>query len=65
MADMATGANGQITILFDMRNYSMENMDTDTASVIVDVLQRQYPERLGKLLIYDAPTVRPGLQCAA
>lgn len=56
MADMAAGAGGKITILFDMRGYTMENVDTETASVIVDVLQRQYPERLGQLLIYEAPT---------
>lgn len=50
-------SKGQAIIIFDLQGYTMENVDTEDAAAIVDILQKQYPERLGQLFIYEAPTV--------
>ena len=40
-----------------MRDCGTEHMDSQGASNMVDILQKQYPERLARLLIYQAPSV--------
>jgi CRAL/TRIO domain len=56
IADRVNSPDGTVCIVFDMQGYTSENIDLEHASGLVDILQRQYPERCGRLFIVQPPT---------
>jgi len=44
-----------VTLLFDMTDSGMKNMDLKSLQFTIQSLQNHYPESLGKVLIYNAP----------
>jgi hypothetical protein len=57
LADKSPSSNGRCIMIFNLQGYSLQNLDTDDAAALVDILQKQYPERLLQLFIYDAPAI--------
>ncbi|KAG2439240.1 hypothetical protein HXX76_004601 [Chlamydomonas incerta] len=47
--------DGKLTGVFDLRNLSLKNMDLTALQVMFELLQNHYPERLGRLFLYEAP----------
>ncbi|CCK69028.1 Csr1p KNAG_0B05980 [Huiozyma naganishii CBS 8797] len=46
---------GSITILFDLTDFSLSNMDYSPVKFIISCFEAHYPECLGALLIHKAP----------
>jgi len=44
----------QLTIIFDLTQFSMKNMDYDLVKMLLDVLEYNYPEILGQSYIVSA-----------
>jgi len=44
-----------VTMLFDMTNAGMRNVDLKSMQFIIHTLQNHYPESLGRVLIYNSP----------
>jgi CRAL/TRIO domain len=55
IADRDADNDGTVCIVFDMNGYTSENVDLESASTMVDILQRQYPERCGQVFIIQPP----------
>lgn len=49
------------TIVFDMTNFSMANMDYTPVKFIIKVFEANYPECLGSVLVHKAPWVFQGI----
>ncbi|CAH1267205.1 PTPN9 [Branchiostoma lanceolatum] len=49
-----------ICVLFDMKDFSLRNMDYQFVKTLIMLLQRYFPERLGVCLIVNAPTLFSG-----
>ncbi|CAB4003615.1 Hypothetical predicted protein [Paramuricea clavata] len=49
-----------ICILFDLKGFSLSNMDYGFVKQLIWLLSRRYPERLGKCLILNSPFVFSG-----
>ncbi|KXZ52707.1 hypothetical protein GPECTOR_8g102 [Gonium pectorale] len=47
--------DGKFTGVFDLRNLSVKNADLTALTVMFELLQNHYPERLGRLFLYEAP----------
>ncbi|KAH3679370.1 hypothetical protein WICMUC_001051 [Wickerhamomyces mucosus] len=47
------------SILFDLSDFSMSNMDYAPVKFMIGVFESHYPESLGKLLIHKAPWIFP------
>jgi len=45
------------TIIFDMRDFSLENMDYGFVSFMADLFLNKYPESLGWAIVYCAPWI--------
>ena len=45
----------KITLVFDMNNFTMRNLDYEIIHMLIGILQLQYPETLGLGIILDAP----------
>jgi hypothetical protein len=43
-----------VTIIFDMTDFSMKNMDFKSLKFMIQMLQNHYPESLGRVLIYNS-----------
>jgi len=51
------GPTESATVVFDMRDFSMENMDYSFTKFLVDVTTTRYPETLGAGLVVDSPVI--------
>jgi hypothetical protein len=49
-------AQEQLTIIFDLTQFGMKNMDYDLVKLLLDVLEYNYPEILGQSYIVNSPT---------
>lgn len=49
------------TIIFNMTNFSMANMDYTPVKFIIKVFEANYPESLGSVLVHKAPWVFQGI----
>ncbi|KAF2835782.1 CRAL/TRIO domain-containing protein [Patellaria atrata CBS 101060] len=49
------------TIVFDMTNFSMANMDYTPVKFMIKCFEANYPESLGAVLVYKAPWVFQGI----
>lgn len=49
-----------VTIIMDLSNFSMSNMDYQGVKFLISSLQKHYPESLGKALIVNAPWIFSG-----
>ncbi|XP_028397897.1 CRAL-TRIO domain-containing protein C589.09, mitochondrial-like [Dendronephthya gigantea] len=49
-----------ICFLFDLKEFSLNNMDYGFVKQLIWLLSRRYPERLGKCLILNAPFIFSG-----
>ncbi|EDO15589.1 hypothetical protein Kpol_483p8 [Vanderwaltozyma polyspora DSM 70294] len=47
--------NRAATILFDMTDFSMSNMDYTPVKFLIKIFEAHYPEYLGNLIIHNAP----------
>ncbi|GIL70781.1 hypothetical protein Vretimale_3839 [Volvox reticuliferus] len=47
--------DGKLTGVFDLRNLGIKNADLTALQVMFELLQNHYPERLGRLFLYEAP----------
>lgn len=45
------------TVVFDMTDFSLDNMDFEAVRFLVTALERYYPETLGALLVVNAPFI--------
>ncbi|XP_019621718.1 PREDICTED: CRAL-TRIO domain-containing protein C589.09, mitochondrial-like [Branchiostoma belcheri] len=54
------GEIDNICVLFDMKDFSLRNMDYQFVKTLIMLLQRYFPERLGVCLIVNAPTLFSG-----
>jgi len=50
-----------VTIVFDMTNVAIKNLDTKAMKFMVDTLQSFYPESLGKVLVYNSTWIVYGV----
>ncbi|KAJ1908658.1 hypothetical protein IWQ60_011595 [Tieghemiomyces parasiticus] len=50
-----------VTIIFDLSDFTMANMDFNFVKILIRCLEAYYPESLGSLLIYNAPWIFPGI----
>ncbi|KAL0037273.1 hypothetical protein WJX79_009391 [Trebouxia sp. C0005] len=48
---------GKTCAIFDLRGLGFDAMDRPVLQAVFDLLQNHYPERLGKLWMYEAPTM--------
>ncbi|KAL3149954.1 hypothetical protein ABBQ38_013315 [Trebouxia sp. C0009 RCD-2024] len=55
--DLSKNPTGKTCAIFDLRGLSFDSMDKPVLEVVFDLLQNHYPERLGKLWMYDAPVM--------
>ncbi|WPH01519.1 Hypothetical protein R9X50_00436500 [Acrodontium crateriforme] len=49
------------TIVFDMTNFGLANMDYTPVKLIIQCFEANYPESLGAILIYKAPWIFQGI----
>jgi len=49
------------TIVFDMSNTTLKNMDMASTKFMVNTFSNYYPETLGAVLVYDAPWIVNGV----
>ncbi|KAE8377050.1 CRAL-TRIO domain-containing protein [Aspergillus bertholletiae] len=50
-----------MTLVFDLTNFSLSNMEYPPVKFIIQCFQENYPESLGYMLIYNAPWFFPGI----
>ncbi|KAJ1967934.1 phosphatidylinositol transfer protein csr1 [Dispira parvispora] len=50
-----------VTIIFDLSDFTMANMDFNFVKILIRCLEAYYPESLGALLIYNAPWIFSGV----
>ncbi|KAJ1649671.1 phosphatidylinositol transfer protein csr1 [Dispira simplex] len=50
-----------VTIIFDLSDFTMANMDFNFVKILIRCLEAYYPESLGVLLIYNAPWIFSGV----
>lgn len=50
----------KVSIVFDLRNLGLKNLDLDIVRFMIDTLQSFYPECLGRIYIVDAPFIFKG-----
>jgi hypothetical protein len=48
------------TIIFDMTNFSMANMDYTPVKFMIKCFEANYPESLGAVLVHNAPWIFQG-----
>ncbi|KJZ76195.1 hypothetical protein HIM_04277 [Hirsutella minnesotensis 3608] len=49
------------TIIFDMTNFSLANMDYHPVKLLIQCFEANYPESLGAILVHNAPWVFQGI----
>ncbi|RKP34094.1 CRAL-TRIO domain-containing protein [Dimargaris cristalligena] len=49
------------TIIFDLSDFTLANMDFNFVKILIRCLEAYYPESLGSLLIYNAPWIFSGI----
>mmetsp|Transcript_173343 Transcript_173343/g.550274 ORF Transcript_173343/g.550274 Transcript_173343/m.550274 type:complete len:303 (-) Transcript_173343:287-1195(-) len=47
----------QMCIVVDLSGFSTKSMDYEVIKCLTDILKRHYPERVGKILLWNAPSV--------
>ncbi|DBA95493.1 hypothetical protein WJX82_004560 [Trebouxia sp. C0006] len=55
--DLERNPTGKTSAIFDLRGLGFDAMDRPVLQAVFDLLQNHYPERLGKLWMYEAPTM--------
>lgn len=55
--DLQKNPDGKIVCIFDLRDLGMDCLDSGVLRAIFDLLGGHYPERLGKLWMYNAPGI--------
>jgi len=56
-----TPPNETVTLVFDMSNVSVKNLDLKSMQFMVSTLQNFYPESLGKVLVYNSTWIVNGI----
>ena len=51
-------------VVFDLKDFSMSNMDYQVVKQLINLLNRYYPERLGVCIILNYPTIFSGCWAA-
>lgn len=51
---------GQITVILDMINSGLKNMDLEYVRLMINILKSYYPNTLSYILVYDMPWVMTG-----
>ncbi|KAI8869962.1 CRAL/TRIO domain-containing protein [Ramicandelaber brevisporus] len=51
----------KMTIIFDLTDFGLKNMDTPFVNMLIKCLERYYPESLAMFIIYGAPWVFSGI----
>lgn len=59
--EKSTFADTLQTIVFDMTNFTMANMDYTPVKFMIKVFEANYPESLGSVLVHKAPWVFQGI----
>lgn len=54
-------SDGQTSVIFDLRGIKLKNLDRAVLMAVFDTLRNHYPERIGSLFFFDAPTIFWGL----
>lgn len=60
LADVARNPDRQTSVLFDLTNIGMSNIDLTVMNQLYEMLSEHFVERLGILFIYNAPTIFSG-----
>ena len=47
----------KIVIILDLKGFTMQNMDFEGTKLLIDLLQKRFPENLGNLHILNAPFI--------
>lgn len=55
--DLSRNPSGKTCAIFDLRGLTFEAMDRPVLQAVFDLLQNHYPERLGTLWMYEAPSM--------
>lgn len=58
---MLTEPIDQCTLIFDLKGFTMSNMDYDPVKYMIGAFEAHYPESLGILLIHRAPWIFNGI----
>ncbi|KAG7670612.1 hypothetical protein Ndes2526A_g00388 [Nannochloris sp. 'desiccata'] len=57
LCDTAPVGDGKLLALFDLQGAKWANMDRHALSSCFSILEREFPERIHKIFMYDAPTI--------
>ena len=57
---MKSANEGQITVVLDMVNSGLKNMDLEYIKLLINILKSYYPNSLSYILVYDMPWVMSG-----
>lgn len=60
-ANLSLNPDGQVCVIFDLRGLAMKNLDRGVLMAVFDTLRNHYPETIGSLWFFDAPTIFWGL----
>mmetsp|Transcript_17495 Transcript_17495/g.33974 ORF Transcript_17495/g.33974 Transcript_17495/m.33974 type:complete len:95 (-) Transcript_17495:219-503(-) len=52
--------NGELSVVFDLKGFSLKNADFGFAKFLVKALYKYYPSRLGAAYFIDAPLIFQG-----
>ncbi|KAL7049544.1 hypothetical protein ACKWTF_003748 [Chironomus riparius] len=58
---MRAANDGQITVVLDMINSGLKNMDLEYIKLMINILKSYYPNSLSYILVYDMPWVMSGV----
>jgi len=57
---MRTADDNQVTVVLDMINSGLKNMDLEYIRLMINILKSYYPNSLSYILVYDMPWVMSG-----